>query len=128
MEFRERMHCEVLVCAVERGTEVFIPDGRFVLKAKDRVSIVATPQNAAFSEDWPDHTSCQGCDAHRRWKACFYLAKMLLETGIQVKIIEQRKERCEELSGCFPKAMIINETEQIRRRWWKRAWNVQAVL
>lgn len=110
LEFRERMHCEVLVCAVERGTEVFIPDGRFVLKAKDRVSIVATPQNAAAFFRKIGLTTHHARDVMLigGGRLAFYLAKMLLETGIQVKIIEQRRERCEELCVLLPKAMIIN--------------------
>ena len=40
--------------------------------------------------------------------AVFYLAKMLLETGIQVKIIEQNMKRCEELCELLPKATVIH--------------------
>ena len=41
-------------------------------------------------------------------KASYYLAKQLLAMGISVKIIEQNKERCEELSVLLPDAIIIN--------------------
>ena len=41
-------------------------------------------------------------------KAAYYLAKNLLDVGIDVKIIESNKERCEELSILLPKAIIIN--------------------
>ena len=41
-------------------------------------------------------------------KAAYYLAKNLLDVGIDVKIIENNKERCEELSVLLPKAIIIN--------------------
>ena len=41
-------------------------------------------------------------------KAAFYLAKQLIPMGISVKIIEQDKERCEELSILLPEAVIIN--------------------
>ena len=41
-------------------------------------------------------------------KTAFYLAKILINIGISVKIIEQNKERCEELSILLPKATIIN--------------------
>lgn len=110
MDFHSSVHSDVLICAVERGNEVIIPDGRFVLKGKDRVSIIATPMNAA---------SCfkrAGMDKHRvndamligGGRIAFYLAKLLLDMGIQVKIIEQKRERCEELCVLLPKAMIIH--------------------
>lgn len=41
-------------------------------------------------------------------KASYYLAKQLIAMGIDVKIIEQNKERCEELSILLPEAIIIN--------------------
>ena len=41
-------------------------------------------------------------------KAAFYLASQLLDMGISVKIIEQNRKRCEELSILLPKAIIIN--------------------
>ena len=41
-------------------------------------------------------------------KAAYYLAKQLLNMGISVKIIENDRERCEELSILLPKAIIIN--------------------
>ena len=37
----------------------------------------------------------------------YYLAKQLLPMGIEIKIIEQNKERCNELSELLPQAMII---------------------
>ena len=38
----------------------------------------------------------------------YYLADQLIRSGISVKIIENSRERCEELSILLPKAVIIN--------------------
>ena len=38
----------------------------------------------------------------------FYLAQKLLQTGIDVKIIEQNEQRCNELCELLPKATVIN--------------------
>ena len=46
-EIGERMRGEVLVCAVERQNDVFIPSGDFVLQENDRISIVASPGSAS---------------------------------------------------------------------------------
>ena len=40
-------------------------------------------------------------------KITYYLARQLIEDGIQVKIIEMNKTRCEELSELLPEAMIL---------------------
>ncbi len=37
----------------------------------------------------------------------YYLAKQLLTMGLDVKIIDKNRERCEELSDLLPKATII---------------------
>ena len=42
-ELREKYNAKVLVCAVRRGSEVRIPDGRFVLHAGDRLGLTAAP-------------------------------------------------------------------------------------
>ena len=41
-------------------------------------------------------------------RAAYYLASHLINMGIDVRIIEQDKKRCEELSILLPKAIIIN--------------------
>ena len=41
-------------------------------------------------------------------KAAYYLAKRLIGMGINVKIIENDRQRCEDLSVLLPKAIIIN--------------------
>lgn len=38
----------------------------------------------------------------------YYLAGQLVNMGISVKIIEENKKRCEELSVLLPRAIIIN--------------------
>ena len=41
-------------------------------------------------------------------KAAYYLAKCLLDVGIEVKMIERNRARCEELAVMLPDAIIIN--------------------
>ena len=40
-------------------------------------------------------------------KSSYYLAKLLLEQHMEVKIIESNRERCEELSTLLPEAVVI---------------------
>ncbi|MDO4788097.1 MAG: Trk system potassium transporter TrkA [Johnsonella sp.] len=110
IEVSSTMKSDVLVCAVERGDEVIIPKGRFVLKAKDKISIVASPAN------FKKFFSKLGMDTHQvsdamlvgGGKIAYYLAQQLINMGIEVKIIEKNQPRCEELSSLLPKAIIIN--------------------
>ena len=43
MDIDSQFRCDVLIGGVERGDEVAIPDGKFVIKNGDMVSIIASP-------------------------------------------------------------------------------------
>ena len=102
--------CEVLICIVERGKEVLIPSGEVELKAGDMISVVASPVNASrfFKTIGIETSQVKNTMIIGGGKISFYLAKRLLEMGIQVKIIEKDRDACERLCEILPKAMIIN--------------------
>lgn len=110
IEISREVRSDVLICAVERGEEVTIPNGSFVLKKNDTISIVASARNAR------DFLKKIGVETHQVKNTmivgggtiAFYLAEQLLSMGINVKIIEKDRERCEFLSELLPKAVIIN--------------------
>ena len=100
----------ILICAIERNGEVHIPSGNFQMEKGDIISFAATHKVAKkFLEDIGFKTNqVKNTMIIGGGKAAYYLAQQLINTGIQVKIIEQNKERCEELSVLLPKAIIIN--------------------
>lgn len=100
----------MLFCAVVRGKEVFIPSGDFRLKAGDVISFVATRRviKAFFRDIGINTQQVKSTMIIGGGKAAFYLAQQLLHMGIAVKIVEQSKARCEELSILLPEAVIIN--------------------
>ncbi len=101
---------DILVCAVERGENVFIPNGNFILKAGDIISFVASRDDArTFFEKINFQTNqVKNAMIIGGSKACYYLTKQLLHMGIAVKIIEQDEKRCQELSILLPEAIIIH--------------------
>lgn len=101
---------KVLICAVQRGDEVCIPDGDFVLEAGDIISITASPK------DITTFFKSTGLMLQRKIRSVmivgggrtsYYLTRLLLDADIQVKIIEMNRDRCKELADAFPKAMVI---------------------
>ena len=99
----------ILVCAVQRKENVFIPSGDFVLECGDKISITATRKElSSFMKQLGTykhsgkHTMIIGGG-----KIGFYLASQLVEIGYKVKIIEINKDRCIELSNLLPKAEVI---------------------
>lgn len=101
---------EILICAIEREGEVYIPGGNFQMTKDDIVSFVAPRRHIRSFLKKIGFKTKQVKDAMivGGGKASYYLAKQLIAMGIDVKIIEQNKERCEELSILLPEAIIIN--------------------
>ncbi len=101
---------KILICAVERGEDVYIPSGDFQIHAGDIISFVSSRLMAkAFLENIGFKThQVKNSLIIGGGKAAYYLAKQLLGMGIAVKIIESNRKRCEELSVLLPKAIIIN--------------------
>ena len=101
---------EILICAIEREGEVYIPGGNFQMSKNDIVSFVAPRRHIRSFLKKIGFKTKQVKDAMivGGGKASYYLAKQLIAMGIDVKIIEQNKERCEELSILLPEAIIIN--------------------
>ena len=110
VDITQKLNCDILVCGVERDEVAFIPGGNFVLKKGDLVSIVSSLENGAhFIKKIGIRTNkVKDAVIVGGGATSYYLAKQLLRTGIDVKIIEQNQQRCEELCIALPKATIIH--------------------
>ncbi len=100
----------ILMCAVERDKDVFIPTGHFILKKDDIVSFVSSRDDSRyfFEKIGFETNQVRNSMIIGGGKATYYLAKQLIHMGIEVKIIEKDFTRCEELSILLPEAIIIH--------------------
>ena len=87
-----------------------IPSGHFIIRADDKLSFIASRKNArtflasvGFQTHQVKSTMIVGGG-----RVAYYLAKQLLNMGIDVKIIENDKERALKLSEELSGAVIIN--------------------
>lgn len=106
-----KLKCDILICAVERGEDVLIPDGNFVLRSGDVVTYLAAQeksreffQKIGLPVDPVENVMIIGGGA-----ITYYLAKELLANKIPVRIIERRRERCDQLTEEMPEAEILCE-------------------
>lgn len=108
-ELYRRYQIKVLVCAVKRGEQVYIPDGNFVLQEGDKMHIAAGHQDLEtfFKSMGRKNAKVKKVLICGGGHMCYYLAVQLLQAGMQVKILEKREERCEELCELLPKATVI---------------------
>ncbi len=99
----------VRICLVERGDEVFIPNGDFVLQGGDRISVASKVDVAAkfFKRISVSIGKSRDVILLGGGKISFYLAKNLLDSGANVKIIEKNPNRCWELTNILPEAVVI---------------------
>lgn len=101
----------MLICAVERGSEVYIPNGDFVLKAGDRIYVTGAHKKLAkigralinSKKKTIKNVMIIGCS-----RVGIYLSDMLVSLGKNVVIIEKNLEKCEALFDMVPGATVIN--------------------
>lgn len=109
-ELRKKYAAKFLVCVVQRGEEVYIPDGSFVLRAGDRIGVTATPAEihrflrmVGVMQKQAKSVMILGAS-----RMAYYLAKMLLDNGTTVKIIDQDRDRCRQFCDLLPGATMIH--------------------
>ncbi|NLB44153.1 MAG: Trk system potassium transporter TrkA, partial [Clostridiaceae bacterium] len=104
-----RINASVLIGAIERDEDVFIPDGEAVVQAGDTIYVVGNTVNT--------FNFCKAigkCSLRIRrimivggGRIGYYLSRIVLELGMKVKLIEIDRDRCQELSELLPEALII---------------------
>ena len=99
-----------LACIVDRNNELTIPNGDFQLKESDIVSLILPVEesNSFFKKMNIKSSPIKSVMIAGGGTTSYYLAEQHSKTGVSVKIIEEDKKRCEELSELLPDAMIIN--------------------
>lgn len=109
-DIKNEFKTKVLICAVNRGSEVFIPRGDFILKKGDKIHITAPRDELVrFMKKLGIYKqSTKNIMIIGGGKVGYYLAKQLSEhKGSNVKIIEIDRDRCEKLAEILPHVQII---------------------
>lgn len=100
----------VLICAVERDGEVFIPNGHFVLQAGDRISVTAARselvsliRKLGLLQQKIKNVMIVGCS-----RIAEYLAEELQKNGVSLKMIDKDEETCRHFAFRFPSALVLH--------------------
>ncbi len=101
---------KVLVCAVERGDDVYIPDGSFDIQAGDKITVTAPRSELVklIKALNIGNQKIKNVIIIGGSRIAAYLSDDLIKSGVNVKIIEQNYEKCRQLSERLPGAVIIN--------------------
>lgn len=108
-ELRSKFKAKFLICVVQRGDEVFIPDGNFVLQGGDKVGLTAVHSEIqkllkALGTIKKQVKKVMILGGSRTG---YYLAKRLVAAGVEVKIIDKDREVCEALCELLPSVTVI---------------------
>lgn len=105
-----KFQIKILICAVQRGKDVFIPDGEFVIQEGDKLHIAATHKEIAqfFGKIDKKKRRVRNVLICGGGRVGFYLAKKLCSMGMEVKVIEHNHERCEDLCEELPNVTVIH--------------------
>lgn len=109
VDFKQKYFNNLLVCIVQRGQDIFVPTGNFVLQSGDRIYVTGKHVDLAAFYKSLGHSD-------ERIKSAFiigggrithYLADVLLKKKMKLKIVELDEEKARELSEAFEDAEII---------------------
>ena len=105
-----KLGIKVLICAVSRDGELFIPRGNFVLHAGDELYLTGDPQDmeAAFHRMNLYVNPVKNVMITGGGRISYYLAKTLRDRKMNIKIFERDKEAAALLAEALPEAVILN--------------------
>ena len=106
---RKNIRANVLICAVQRGNTVTIPDGNFQLKCDDSISITGKRselssflRKAKLYKHRINNVMIIGGG-----KIGFYLSELLSDTDRNITLIDSNLNRCEELTNELSDVTVV---------------------
>lgn len=100
LDLREKFNIKFLVCGVQRGENVYIPSGNFVIQAGDTVCVTASDEELGkfFKLVCSSQKPTKSILITGGGRTTYYLAKMLGKLLDRTTVIEKDLSKCEELS------------------------------
>lgn len=106
----KKYHTRVLICAVQRGEQIFIPSGNFRIAEGDKIHFTAESSSLGdfLAEINLIKSPLKNVMIIGGGNTGFYLADELSRKKYNVKLVEQDKKRAEELAELLPKVTVIH--------------------
>lgn len=109
IEITQNMKINLLICAVVRNGEAFVPKGDTVIQGEDILYLTgaAAEFRKAFKKLKLPVKPLQSVLIAGGGRISFYLTELLLEQGAKVTLVEKNKEIATEISQAIPGANVI---------------------
>ncbi len=100
------------VAAVIRGDEMLLPGGNEVIRAGDRIVVIGSPEAA---QAWsallaPEGAAVRDVVIYGAGRVGSAIARVLLDQGIRVRMIEASPEKARAVAEALPDARVYNAT------------------
>lgn len=98
----------LLICIIERNSEIIVPNGDTVIMSGDILTIMAMPSDVEefFRKIGVKTNKAENVMIVGGGATSYYLAKLLSRRNIHVTIIEKDMKRCEELVDALPDVTV----------------------
>ena len=105
----KKFNTKVLICAVERGEEVYIPSGNFIIEEGDKIYFTAETRvlGEFLKEINLVKAPIKNVMIVGSGRIGYYLADALSKSKFNVKLIEQNKARAEEMADMLPNTHVV---------------------
>ena len=109
IDFRRRSDIDALVCAVERDGKIYIPNGSFVLKANDKISVIAKKRDTLkiAKATGLAHKQIRNIMILGASTIAVYLSQMLLAVRHSVKLIDSDPKVCDDVCETLPDSATV---------------------
>lgn len=104
-----RFSSQIIISAVNRGDDMFIPKGDFVIEAGDNVYIAGSQKNIIgfLHTLGTNDKKIKSVFIVGGGLITFYLSRILTDNGISVTIIEKKELKCRQLCETLPETLVI---------------------
>ena len=108
-DIRKTLDVAMLICAVQRDEKVFIPAGNFVISPGDKLHFTASKKGLSriFKAIGMDKKKIRSVFIVGGSRTAFYLAKYLIKSGLQVKLIEKDRDRAAQIESLLENCSVI---------------------
>lgn len=105
----KKLSCKVLICAVQRNGEVFIPSGNFEIQEGDKIHFTSDAHTLGefLAEINLVKSPLKKVMIVGGSKIALYLAEQLSQKKYKVKLLENNKKTAEELAESLPRVTVV---------------------
>ncbi len=106
----KKLKTKVLICAIQRNNQVFIPSGNFIIKEGDRIHFTSDAKDlsAFLSEINIIKLPLKNIMIVGGDQSAYYLASELSKSKYRVKLVEKDNKRAEFLAEKLPNVTVVH--------------------